>query len=528
MRDFDLPGRSPVHATQAMAATSHPLATGAALDVLKAGGNALDAAIAAVATLCVVEPQSTGIGGDCFVLLAPGGRDEVIGFNGSGRSPAAATLDWFLSRGHERIEQHSPHSVTVPGAIDAWYRLHKDHGRLDFASLLAPAIRYAEGGYPVHARVRHDWLESAGLLALDPATAAIFLPGGKVPAEGDLHRQPRLAETLKAIARGGRKAFYEGPVAQAMVKRLAAAGGLHTLADFAEAAGEYVTPVTTDYRGHRLHMIPPNNQGLTALIMFNILEGYELGKYGPLSAERTHLELEAGRLAYAARDRWLAERSAMPVTTEQLLSKDWAAELRAKISLDRAMSDIPDLGLTTSDTVYLSVVDGERNAVSFINSVYHSFGSGITCPETGVVFQNRGQSFRLDPKHPNRMAPRKRPMHTIMPGMLTKDGRCLAPYGVMGGDYQPFGHVRLVTSMLDYGMDPQAGLDLPRVFGRGLYTEVEKTLPAATLRGLLDRGHRLTLADSPLGGGQCIRIDHARGLLTGGSDPRKDGLALGY
>ncbi len=528
MRDFDLPGRSAAHATEAMAATSHPLATAAALEVLKAGGNALDAAIAAVATLCVVEPQSTGIGGDCFVLMAPKGGDKVIGFNGSGRSPKAATLDWYQGRGIEKIEQHSPHSVTVPGAIDAWCRLHADHGKLDFARLLAPATRYAEQGYPVHGRVRFDWLDSAGLLGRDPATAAVFLPGGKVPAEGDIHRQPALARTLKAIAKDGRKAFYEGPIAAAMVKRLKAAGGLHTEADFASAAGEYVTPVTSDYRGHRVHQIPPNNQGLTALVMLNILEGYDLSKYGPLSTERTHLELEAGRLAYAARDRWLADLPAMTVTPAQLLSKDWAATLRGKISLGAAMRDIPDLGLTTSDTVYLCVVDGERNAVSFINSVYHSFGSGILCPETGVLFQNRGQSFRVDPAHPNCIGPGKRPMHTIMPGMLTKDGQCLAPYGVMGGDYQPFGHVRLLTSMLDYGLDPQAALDLPRVFGRGLYTEVEKTLPAATLRGLMDLGHTLTVASGPLGGGQCIRIDHRRGVLTGGSDPRKDGMALGY
>lgn len=528
MRDFEFPGRSAVHAVNGMAATSHPLATGAAVDILKSGGNAVDAAIAAAATLAVVEPQSTGIGGDCFALLCPRGSDRVVAYNGSGRSPAAADLAFFQERGITEIARDSVHAVTLPGAIDAWLTLHGDHGGMDFAEVLAPAIRYARDGYPIHARVRFDWLAVADILRGNDAARAVFLPGGEVPREGDLHRQPLLADTLAAIAERGRQGFYEGPVAEAMVRTLRSFGGLHTLEDFAAVKGDYVDAICTDYRGNTVHQIPPNNQGLTALIMLNILEGFDLAGLDPLSSARTHLEIEAGRLAFAARDSVLAEPHAMPVDVPRLLSKDWAGTLRRRIDPQRALADIPDLGLAKSDTVYLSVVDRDLNAVSFINSLYYSFGSGILCPETGVMFQNRGMAFRLDPDHPNRIGPAKRPLHTIMPGMMTRNGRVVMPYGVMGGDYQPFGHAHLLTNMIDFGMDVQQALDAPRVFAMGKEVEIEKTFPPETVSGLLARGHGLRYAPDPLGGGQAIRIDYERGVLSGGSDPRKDGCALGF
>jgi len=289
-----------------------------------------------------------------------------------------------------------------------------------------------------------------------------------------------------------------------------------------------VTPVSIDYRDIRVHQIPPNNQGLTALVMLNILEDFDLGSLAPLSAVRTHLEIEAGKLAYAARNAAIADPASMTAKLEQLLSKEWACELRRAIRMDQPLRDLPDLGLTKSDTVYISVVDRDLNAVSFINSIYHSFGSTILCPKTGVLFQNRGRSFRLDPSHPNCLAPSKRPMHTIMPGMVTKGDRVLMPYGVMGGDYQPFGHVRLLTNVFDYGLDVQAALDMPRVFAGASWIEIEKSLPAETIRGLLEIGHEVRISPEPLGGGQAIRIDYDRGVLTGGSDPRKDGCALGY
>jgi gamma-glutamyltranspeptidase/glutathione hydrolase len=528
MRDFEAPGRSTVHAVNGMAATSHPLATGAALDVLKEGGNAMDAAICAAAVQAVVEPQSTGIGGDVFALMCPKGSSEVIAYNGSGRSPAAATVDWYRERGIGRIEQHTPHSVTVPGAIEAWHRLNGDHGKLPLDHLLAPAIRYAAEGYAVHARVRFDWLRAVETVSWDADAKAVFMPGGKVPAEGELHIQPRLAETLRTIAEKGRDGFYEGPLAEAMAAKLRSLGGLHTAEDFAATGGDYVTPITTDYQGYRIHQIPPSNQGVTALIMLNILEGFDLTQYDPLSAERTHLEIEAGRIAFAVRDTAISDPGTLKVSPEQLVSKGWATDLRANISLDRAMPDIPELGLKTSDTVYISIVDKDLNAVSFINSVYHSFGSGILCPETGVHFQNRGESFRLDPAHPNCIGPRKRPLHTIMPGMLTRGRQAVSPYGVMGGDYQPYGHTRVLTNIIDYGLDPQAAISMPRVFATGSLVNIEKTFPAETYAGLKARGHVLNFAPAPLGGGQMVIIDREKGVLSAGSEHRKDGCALGY
>ncbi len=527
-RDFQFPGRSTVHAVSGMAATSHPLATGVAIDVLKAGGNALDAAIAANATLAVVEPQSTGIGGDCFVLMTKDGTDDVIGFNGSGRSPAAADLSWYLDRGFREIPEDSVHAATLPGAVDAWLRLHADHGRLPFTDLLAPAIHYAREGSPVHSRVRRDWLIAEPLLRRNAAASAVYLPDGTVPEEGDVHVQRALGDTLQSIAENGRSGFYEGPVAEAMVKALNAEGGLHTLEDFAVVRGDYVKPISTDYRGWGVHQIPPNNQGITALIMLNLLEGFDLASLDPLSVERTHLEIEAGRLAFAIRDAEVAEEIAMLARTGALLSKDWAAGLARSIRRDRALTSLPDLALQQSDTVYVSVVDRNRNAVSFINSVYDSFGCGILCPETGVMFQNRGNCFNLQPGHPNCIGPSKRPRHTIMPGMLTRDGRAVMPYGVMGGDYQPFGHVRVLTNMIDYGLDPQAAIDMPRVFASGGVVEIEKAFPASMLEGLSALGHSTSIAERPFGGGQAVFIDHRRGVLSGGSDLRKDGMALGY
>ncbi|AZO33739.1 MAG: gamma-glutamyltransferase [Mesorhizobium sp.] len=528
MRDFQFPGRSPVRATEAMAATSHPLATLAAIDMLRAGGNAMDAAVCAAAVQAVVEPQSTGIGGDCFVLYCPKGQGEVIAFNGSGRAPAAATVDWYRDKGFSELPLHGPHAVTVPGAVDAWCRLLEDHGRKGLADALAPAIRYAEEGYVVHDRVAFDWHDPETDLSADEVATRIFLPGGRPPKAGDIHRQPELAETLRIIAKKGRAGFYEGAVAGDLVGRLRALGGLHTLEDFAATKGDYRTPVSTSYRGHDIHQMPPNNQGLTALLMLNVLSGFDLGRLDPEGAERLHLEIEAGRLAYQDRDAFFADQDHVDVPVQALLSSAYADSLRAAIDSERAMTHLPRLDLPGSDTVYISVVDRDRNAVSFINSTYYSFGSGVVGPKTGVVLQNRGSSFRLDPKHPNAIAPGKRPMHTIMPGMMTRNGRAMMPFGVMGGGYQPFGHVHLVTNMIDFGMDPQQAIDAARVFYNHDVVEAERSVHSDAVEGLRRRGHRVVEPDHPLGGGQAVLIDWEKGTLTGASDPRKDGLALGF
>jgi gamma-glutamyltranspeptidase/glutathione hydrolase len=528
MRDFQLPGRSPVRTTGVMAATSHPLSTQAALEMLRAGGNAVDAAICASAVQAVVEPQSTGIGGDCFVLYCPRGTDEVIALNGSGRAPAAASIERFQAMGMEEVPTYGPHSVSIPGAIDAWDRLIRDHGRKTLAEVLAPAIHYAEKGYVVHDRVAFDWHQAKVLLEQDVHSAAIFLRDGRALEAGETHVQPALAATLRRVAELGRKGFYEGPVAEALVARLRELGGLHSLDDFAATRCDYVASVSIDYRGYRVHQMPPNNQGLTALLALNILAQDDLSSLEPHGARRFHLEVEAARLAYRERDKRLGELDRSNPVIEALLSKAHAARLRQKISMDRAMTDLPEVELKRSDTVYISVVDEDRNAISFINSTYHSFGSGITCPETGVVLQNRATSFRMDPTHPNALAPGKRPMHTIMPGMLTRDGRAVMPFGVMGGDYQPIGHAHFLTNVLDFGMDVQAALDSPRVFRTEGSVKAERGVPAATVSELQALGHKVDEATEPFGGGQAVWIDWEKGTLTGASDPRKDGIASGY
>jgi gamma-glutamyltranspeptidase/glutathione hydrolase len=530
MRNFEKPGRSQVHSTNGMAATSHPLATQTAIDLLKAGGNAIDAAIAACATQCVVEPHSTGIGGDCFALYAPNGTNKIVAYNGSGRAPASATPEWYREHGITSIERQSAHAVTVPGAIDAWYRLAEDHGTRGLEELLQPAITYARDGYPVYSRVLHDWNLQSEIVKKDPTTAAIFAPGGKLPSVGSIHKQPLLAKTLDTIAKGGRDAFYRGPVAEDIVNYLNKLGGLHTLDDFAHARGEYVTPISTSYHGYDVFECPPNGQGLTALIILNILKGYNLTELLPLSTERLHLEIEASRLAYQDRNTYIADTAKSVVPVSQLLSENHADDLRSSIQLNKAMDSLPLPSLPVhADTVYLCVVDSDNNAVSFINSLFSAFGSGFTSPNTGVLLQNRGVAFSLDANHPNCIAPNKRPLHTIIPGMLTRNDKVVMPFGVMGGHYQATGHAHLLTNLLDFGMDIQESIDFPRVFPLpNGQLEAEGTIPNDILSELARLGHNVQPAKKPIGGGQAIWIDWEKGVLTGGSDPRKDGCAMGF
>ncbi len=531
MRNLELPGRSVVRSLNGMAATSHGLATLTAVNVLHQGGNAMDAAVAACAVQGVVEPESTGIGGDCFVLYAAKGAAEIVAFNGSGRAPQAATARWYAEQGIEEIERYTPHSVTVPGSIDAWDQLLRDHGTLSLGELLQPAIRFAHDGYAITERVHRDWNSEIETLSHDPATAAVFLPNGAPPALGGIHRQPLLAATLEKIAAEGRDAFYRGEIAEDLVAHLRELGGLHTLEDFAAAGGEYVTSIRGRYKDFDVHECPPNGQGVIALLLLNILAGFDLSGMEAMSAERLHLEIEAARLAYRARDAHVADPAQAEVPVEMLLSEDFAAKLRDEIRLDRASALPPPAPVAVhADTVYISVVDKDRNAVSFINSTFHSFGSGITGPKTGVVLQNRGESFSVDPDHPNCIAPGKRPMHTIIPGMVTQGTRAIMPFGVMGGHYQAAGHARFLTNIHDFGLDVQQAMDLARIFPQPGKEEVdaESGVPAEVLSKLEDMGHRFTAPSKPLGGSQAIQIDWEQGSLAGGSDPRKDGCALGY
>jgi len=512
-----------------MAATSHPLATSAAIDVLRSGGNAMDAAVAACAVQCVVEPQSTGIGGDCFVLYAPKGSDDIIAFNGSGRAPAQATPAWFAEQGVTIISEHSPHAVTVPGAVDAWCQLLDDHGTRSIGEALKYAIHYARGGYPVHDRVASDWKRCETMLSKDPAAKRIYLPGGSAPTSGSLHRQLELAATLEIIAAEGRDGFYRGAVAEDIVSHLQSVGGGHSLDDFATAAGEYVDPIKTSYRGHEVYECPPNGQGIAALIMLNILAEMGLDKMDPLSPERLHLFIEASRIAYRERNSQVSDPDQVDVPVEKMLSAEYATGLRGQIDPAKATINQSDTGLPGGDTVYLTVVDKDRNAVSFINSLFQSFGSGLVAPKCGVILQNRGYSFNLDPSHVNCIQPGKRPMHTIIPAMLVKDGRAVMPFGVMGGQYQSFGHAYFLTNLFEYGMDLQEAMDLPRLFPNvGGAVEVESGMPADTVKALQAMGHKIAAPPKPIGGAQAIAINWETGVLTGASEPRKDGCAIGY
>lgn len=529
MRNFHYPGRSGVHANRAMAATSHPLATAAALEMLRSGGTAMDAAIAAGATLCVVEPQMTGIGGDCFVLYAPADRAGIVAYNGSGRAPRGVDGDWLADHGYSEIPVQSPHAVTVPGAVEAWSRLAADFGRKPWQELFGPAIDYAANGYPVHARVAFDWARGVDKLSADPASATQMLVDGAAPREGSVHKQPRLAETLRTIAREGSDGFYRGPVAEDIVGFLQGLGGFHVLEDFASHAGEYVRPISTSYRGHEVLECPPNGQGLTALLMLNILSHLP-SPQDPLDPRRLHYFAEAARLAYRERDAWIADPAFADVPVGELLGEACTERLVAEVSHERAGPDGgPSVLPEHRDTIYLAVVDEQGNCASFINTLFAPFGTGLMAPESGVMLHNRGSGFRVGPRgHPNRIEGGKRPLHTIIPAMLKRGERTVMPFGVMGAHFQPIGQAYLLTSLLEYGLGMQEAIDLPRVFTYGGQMMLEHGIPRETADALAAMGHRVAWAEAPHGGAQAIWRDPDTGVLSAGSDPRKDGCALGY
>src|SRR6516162_7044437 len=527
MRDFHVPGRSAAMAANGMAATSNQLATLTALDVLRSGGNAVDAAIAAVAVQCVAEPQSTGIGGDCFVLYSPQGAPPVA-LNGSGRAAAKANVEWYAEHGFREIPIPSPHAVTIPGAVDAWCTLNSRYGTRPLAELLEPAARAAEEGYIVGPRVAHDWHRNQAKLR-DPITTKLFLPGGQPPHVGDRMRNPPLAATLRRFGREGREAFYDGPVMRDIIGRLKTLGGLHEPEDFAAQCSNWVTPISTKYRDYDVYECPPNGQGMAALMILRMLDGYELSGDNFGEADRLHLIAEATKAAYWVRDNFICDPEHVPVDVEEFLSEARAERARRRIRLDRALRGPSWKEAEHEDTVYLCVVDRDGNACSFINSLFSGFGTGILAPESGVLLQNRGTGFVLSPDHPNANAPRKRPFHTIIPAMLVKDGRAVMPFGVMGGHYQAVGHATFLHRLLDRGMDPQQAAEAPRVFAhpRGV-VEVESSNSELVVQELIRRGHPVEIQEVPLGGCQAIWIDWQRGVLIGGSEPRKDGLALGY
>lgn len=524
MREFHLPGRSAVFATNGMCATSHPLAAGVALDMLKRGGNAMDAALAGAVLLGMCEPQMAGIGGDCFVLHSRPG-ENVQALNGSGCAPAAADASSLRAQGLSAVPLGSPDAVTIPCAIEAFCRLAETEGHLGLDVLLQPAIHYADEGVPVAPRTAFDWKNSAGTLQ-GTARRHYLRDGGPLRC-GDLFRAPGQAEVLRRIAKHGREAFYTGEVAEDMVSALSALGGKHKLQDFAAANGISMQPVEGSYKGTGLAEHPPNGQGATAILLLNILKHFDLAGMAPLGAERAHIEAEAAKLAYDARNRFLGDPD-YTARLDHMLAPETAARLAALIDPERAMPAVPPLTEAVhKDTVYITVVDKDRMAVSLIYSIFHGFGSGIASEKFGILLQNRGAGFTLEEGHPNEFGPGKRPMHTIIPAMLKQGDGVIMPFGVMGGGYQPTGHARLISNLLDYGMDLQSAIDAPRCFADGGVLKVERGYCSSVRQQLTDMGHLTAVPETPLGGAQAIRI-HDSGVLEGASDPRKDGCALGY
>ncbi|HHL21714.1 MAG TPA: gamma-glutamyltransferase family protein [Aliiroseovarius sp.] len=529
MRDFHKPGRSTVYATNGLCATSHPLAAKVAIDVLTQGGNAVDAAIAAAAMLGICEPQMCGLGGDCFALIKPAGTEEIIALNGSGRAPAGLDPGKLRAAGHRTMPLRDVAAVTYPGAVDALCRMSERFGRWDLAQALAPAIHYAETGVPVAPRTALDWSIAAREGFLQGVACDFYLPGGIAPAPGDIFRAPGQARVLRHVADKGRAGFYEGEVAADLINSLQNLGGSHRAEELAATTSSWGTPISGRYRDVDLVEHPPNGQGATALLMAGILSHFDLAGLDPNGAARAHLEAEAARLAYDARDRFLADPDAT-ARLDHMLDARTAGRLAALIDPERAIGlpIAPHAEAVHKDTVYLTVVDRDRMAVSLIYSTYHSFGAGLASEKFGLLFQNRGAGFSLEPGHPNEAGGGKRPMHTIIPAMLRRGGRVIMPFGVMGGAYQPTGHVRVMSNMVDFGMEPQAAIDAPRSFADGPVLKLERGHDPKVADRLRRMGHKIEVPELPLGGAQAIGIDAERGVLIGASDPRKDGCALGY
>lgn len=528
--------RSVVMGTGGMVATSQPLAAQAGLRILLAGGNAADAAVAVAAVLSVVEPMSTGVGGDAFALVYDAESRRVRALNGSGRAPQALSAQTFAERGLDRIPMTGILPVTVPGTVDAWAALLAEHGTMSLAQALAPAIAYAEHGFPVSEIIAAAWHAASGKLLASPEAARTYLVGGsRAPRPGELVRLPGLAGTLRLIAEGGRDAFYRGTIASAIVQTSERAGGLLSRSDLAAHRSTWDEPISVEYRGYTIYECPPNGQGLTALLALNILSGFELAGLGAGTAEALHLQIEALRLAFADAAAAIGDPALAEIPAAALLADKHAAARRALIRPGRALRNVAAGALPGgSDTVYLTVVDAAGNAVSFINSLYSAFGSGVVVGETGIVLQNRGACFVLDPAHPNCLAPGKRPYHTIIPGMALRGDRLWSSFGVMGGFMQPQGHVQVLVNMLDFGMSPQAALDAPRFeliepYAGGELVAIESGVDPAAARGLAALGHRITpaAAEFSFGGGQIIVLDE-QGVRRGGSDPRKDGCVVAY
>jgi gamma-glutamyltranspeptidase/glutathione hydrolase len=536
-------GRSVVMAPHAMVATSHPLAAQVGLDVLRRGGNAVDAAIAVNAALGLVEPMSCGVGGDLFALVWDNKTKKLYGLNASGRSPYKASRALFAAKKLKEIPETGPLSWSVPGCVDGWAELHRRFGTLSLADLLAPSIAYAEEGFPVSEVIGTRWVQSEPKLRKHPDAARTYLPGGKAPRPGEVFKNPGLARTYRDIAAGGRDAFYKGRIATEIVAFSDKAGGLFTLKDFADHTSTWVEPVSTSYRGHEVWELPPNGQGIAVLQILNLLEGYDLKKMGPASPDYWHVLAESIKLAFADRARFYADPDFAKLPTAELISKPYAERRRKLIDLHHALKKVPagDPKLSQGDTVYLTVVDKDRNCVSLIQSNYFGFGSLLVPGELSFALQNRGTLFALDQKHLNRLEPHRRPFHTIIPALVTRAGKPWFVFGVMGGDMQPQGHVQVLVNLIDFGMNVQEAGDAPRIQHVGSATptgkkagkdggvlQAEIGIPRGVIAELMRRGHQVIGVLHNGGGYQGILIDPATNMLHGASEYRLDGCAVGY
>jgi len=524
--------RSNIIATNGIVATSQPLAAQAGLNILQAGGNAVDAAIATIATMCVVEPCSTGIGGDAFALIWIADEQKLYGINASGPASMELTADFIRSQGHETMPTVGGLPVTVPGSLRGWQLALEKFGTMGLDTLLSRPIQYARDGFPVSELIAAQWQLSLEKMSIYPDSKRVWVPGGRTPRAADRFQNPEFAKTLMTLANQGYDAFYLGDIGRQIADAVQTTGGKLTQDDLANYAAEWVDPISTNYGdGYAFHEIPPNGQGLTALIALNIASGFDLQALGYGTADYYHALIEATKLAFADAHAYIADPRQANVPVAGLLDQTYADQRRALIQMDQALLPTPGQPMDLGDTVYLTVADGEGNMVSWIQSLYQGFGSGVTAGTTGVQLQNRGANFSLEPGHPNEVAPGKRPFHTIIPGFITRHGQAWSSFGVMGGFMQPQGHLQVGLNMVEFGMDPQAALDAPRFYWQNdKLVAFESTMPLETQLELARRGHALPPKDKQFhyGGGQVIVRDPETGVLIGGSEPRKDGCAIGW
>ncbi len=530
--------RSEVIAQHGMAATSQPLATQAALDILKAGGNVMDAAIAANAVLGLVEPTGNGMGGDLFAIIWDAKTQKLYGLNASGRSPYDLTLDYFLENNYKKIPSHGPLPVSVPGAVDGWFEINKKFGSMKMKEILQPAINYANNGFPVSELIAYYWNGSRSLQRF-PGFKETFMPNGKAPAKGEIFKNPRLAKTFETIAKGGRDAFYKGEIAEKIVKYVREQGGFLSMRDFVDHHSDWVEPISVNYRGYDVWELPPNGQGTAALQMLNILENYDIASMGFGSPEYMHVFIEAKKLAFEDRAKYYSDMDFNELPIEELISKKYAKERTALIN-DRAARSYPAGELEMGNTIYLTVADKDGNMVSLIQSNYRGMGSGMTPGDLGFILQDRGELFSLDKNHMNVYEPHKRPFHTIIPAFITKDGKPFVSFGLMGGAMQPQGHAQIVVNLIDFGMNLQVAGDAPRirhdgssqptgeVMTDGGVVNLESGFSFETINELMGRGHKIQFSKGGYGGYQAIMWDDMNKVYFGASESRKDGQAAGY